>query len=243
MPGPFEYCVWFLCTLLEVSVVVCSIAKGSFRRYLSLNVYMVAACFVNLARFKILLTYGYLSPEYGYFYYYSDLLLTIGLYCALMGLYSRVFEEMGAGKYVRLGAVLLLLGTAGFSFAIVQQSSSRLLGQFVMDSRAMGHLVLEASQNLYFVGLVLTYVLWGAMLKLRETRTRLIQLVLALGLYFSVFAASYAFRNLSTGMRNDIWPYFIPISGCLLPLAWAYAFWRIPEEARIAPSRLAVVPR
>ena len=242
MPGPFQYSVWFLCTLLEVSVVVCSIAKGSFRRYLSLNVYMLAASVVNIARFKILFTYGFKSSEYGYFYYYSDLLLTIGLYCALMGLYSYVFEEMGAEQYVRLGAVLLLLGTAGFSFAIVQQSSSRLLGHFVLDSRAMGHLVLEASQNLYFVGLVLTYVLWGAMLKLRETRTRLIQLVLALGLYFSVFAASYALRNLSTSL-SDIWPYLIPISGCLLPMAWAYAFWRIPEEARIMPARLAVVPR
>jgi hypothetical protein len=242
VPGPFQYCVWCLCTFLEISVVLCSLAKGSFRRYLSLNVYMLAACFVNIARFKILFTYGFRSAEYGYFYYYSDLLLTIGLYCALMGLYSYVFEELGAEQYVRLGALLLLLGTAGFSFAIVQQSSSRLMGHFVLDNRALGHLVLEACQNLYFVGLALTYVLWGAMLKLRETRTRLIQLVLALGLYFSVFAASYALRNLSTGL-NDVWPYVIPIAGCLLPLAWAYAFWRIPEEARIAPSRLAVVPR
>jgi len=232
VPGPFEYCVWFLCTLLEAGVVVCSIAKGSFRRYLAINVYMLAASFVNIVRFKILFTYGFRSSEYGYFYYYSDLLLTIGLYFALMGLYSYVFEEMGAEQYVRFGAVLLLLGTAGFSFAIVQQSSSRI----------MGHFVLEASQNLYFVGLVLTYVLWGAMLKLRETRTRLIQLVLALGLYFSVFAASYALRNLSPSLIG-IWPYLIPISGCLLPLAWAYAFWRIPEDARIVPSRLAVVPR
>jgi hypothetical protein len=230
--GSFEYVVWFLGALLELSVVVCSIAKGSFRRYLAINLYMLAASFVNIVRFKILFTYGFRSSEYGYFYYYSDLLLTIGLYFALMGLYSYVFEEMGAEQYVRFGALLLLLGTAGFSFAIVQQSSSSI----------MGHFVLEASQNLYFVGLVLTYVLWGAMLKLRETRTRLIQLVLALGLYFSVFAASYALRNLSTSL-NGIWPYLIPISGCLLPLAWAHAFWRIPEDARIVPSRLAVVPR
>ncbi len=222
MLGAFEYVVWFLGALLELTVVVCSIAKGSFRRYLAINVYMLAASFVNIVRFKILFTYGFRSSEYGYFYYYSDLLLTIGLYFALMGLYSYVFEEMGAEQYVRFGALLLLLGTAGFSFAIVQQSSSRII--------------------LYFVGLVLTYVLWGAMLKLRETRTRLIQLVLALGLYFSVFAASYALRNLSTSL-NGVWPYLIPISGCLLPLAWAYAFWRIPEDARIVPSRLAVVPR
>src|SRR5882762_9579061 len=179
---------------------------------------MCASCFVSIARFKILFTYGFRSPEYGYFYYYSDFLLTIGLYCALMGLYSCVFEEMGAEQYVRFGALLLLLGTAGFSFAIVQQSSSRLMGHFVLDSRVIGHLILEASQNLYFVGLVLTYVLWGAILKLRETRTRLIQLVLALGLYFSVFAASYALRNLSTSL-SDIWPYLIPVSSCLLPMA------------------------
>ena len=139
---------------------------------------------------------------------------------------------MGAEQYVRLGAVLLLLGTAGFSFAVVQQYSTRILS----------HFVLEASQNLYFVGLVLTYVLWGAMLKLRETRTRLIQLVLALGLYFSVFAASYALRNLYTSL-DGVWPYLIPISGCLLPLALSRPRNRNPQKALITPSRLAVVPR
>jgi uncharacterized membrane protein YgdD (TMEM256/DUF423 family) len=160
------------------------------------------------------------------------LLLTIGLYCALMTLYVHVFEDLGAEQYVRLGAVLLLLGTAGFSFAIVQQFSSKILSHFVV----------EVSQNLYFVGLVLTYLLWGAILKLRETRTRLIQLVLALGLYFSIFAASYALRNLYPGLHG-VWPYVTPLSGCVLPLTWAYAFWRVPEEARTVPARLVAVPR
>ena len=213
-------------------MVVCAISKGSFRRYLALNVYMLAASFVNIVRFKVLFTYGFKSSEYGYLYYYSDLLLTIGLFFALMSLYVQVFEEMHAEQYLRLGALLLLLGTAAFSFAIVVQSSKLILGRFVV----------EASQNLYFVGLVLTYVLWGAILKLRETRTRLIQLVLALGLYFSVFAVSYALRNLYPSLHN-VWPYLTPISGCILPMAWAYAFWKLPEEARLAPSRLAVVPR
>jgi len=213
-------------------VVVCSIAKGSFRRYIALNIYMLASLFVSLIRFKVLSTYGILSTEYGYFYYYSDLLLTIGLYCALMSLYAQVFEEMGAEQYVRLGALLLLLGTAAFSFAIVMQNSDKITGRFVV----------EVSQNLFFVGLVLTYVLWGAMLKLRETRTRLIQMVLALGLYFSVLAASYAMRNLYPSLHY-VWPYITPVSGCLLPLAWSYAFLKIPEDARITPSRLAVVPR
>ena len=232
MPGPFQYVIWSLCTLLEAIVVVCAITKGSFRRYLALNIYMLASIFVSIVRFRILFTYGVASLEYSYFYYYSDLLLTIGLYCALMSLYAHVFEEMGAEQYVRLGAILLLLGTAAFSFAIVMQNSPKFTGRFVV----------EVSQNLFFVGLVLTYVLWGAILKLRETRTRLIQLVLAVGLYFSVLAASYAMRNLYPSMHN-IWPLLTPISDCILPLAWAYAFWRIPDDARLAPSRLAAVPR
>ena len=39
---------------------------------------------------------GLTSPEYIYFYYYSDAILTICLYFALMGLYAIVFEELGA---------------------------------------------------------------------------------------------------------------------------------------------------
>jgi hypothetical protein len=99
----------------------------------------------------------------------------------------------------------------------------------------------ELSQNLYFVGLVLTYVLWGAILKLRETRTQLIQLVLSLGLYFSAFAATYALRNMYPNF--GVLGYVVPVFGCLLPSAWAYAFWRLAPDARMATARLVAVPR
>jgi hypothetical protein len=131
-----------------------------------------------------------------------------------------------------LAAFALLVGTAIFSYSVVQQSSSKLVTHFVV----------ELSQNLYFVGLVLTYLLWASILKMRETRTRLIQLVLSLGVYFSLFAATYALRNLYPGM-SALLQALPPLIACFLPLAWGYAFWRLPEEARLAPSRLAVVPR
>lgn len=230
MPGLFGYIVWLLGALLEAGVVVCAIRKKALRPYLFLNMYMAASLFVSVSRYNILQSYGLTSPQYMYFYYYSDALLTIFLYFALTSLFSRVFSEMQAEQYVKLGAVVLLSGTALFSYAVVNQSQSRLVTHFVV----------ELSQNLYFVGLVLTYVLWAAVLKLRETRTRLIQLVLSLGVYFSLFAADYALRNLYPSMTTllQILP---PLFGCFLPAAWAYAFWRIPEEARLAPSRLAVI--
>jgi len=96
--------------------------------------------------------------------------------------------------------------------------------------------VVELGQNLYFVGVVLTYVLWGAVMKLRETRMRLIQLVLSLGVYFSAYAALYALRNLFPDVA--IFKFLVPIVGTWLPLAWAYTFTKVPENARLATARL-----
>jgi hypothetical protein len=230
--GPFEYVVWALCVSLQAGVVVCALVKHSFRRYFLLNMYMASAVVISLARYQVLKHYGFSSSEYIYFYYYSDALLIIGLYLALMNLYSRVLEEMQVERYVRIGALLLLGGTALFSYAVVHGAAQRLLTRFVV----------ELGQNLYFVGLVLTYLLWGTILKLRDTRTRLIQMVLSLGIYFSAFAANYALRNLYPPL-HEVLIYLLQFMDLLLPLAWLYAFWRLPEEARLTPSRLAVMPR
>ncbi|MGB2589589.1 MAG: hypothetical protein WBG02_05190 [Candidatus Acidiferrum sp.] len=232
MPGPFAYFIWFVGTLCEAIVLVCALKKHAFRRYLLLNMYVIGLMVSEFGRYRILAEYGFTSKQYQYFYYYSDAVLTIFLFFALSTLYSHVFSEMNAENYVKLGTILLLAGTALFTYSVVAQSSAKLVTHFVV----------ELSQNLYFVGLVLTYVLWGAILKLRETRTRLVQIVLSLGVYFSLIAANYAIRSLYPSLST----YFVPlvqVFATFLPLAWAYAFWRLPEDARLAPARLAMIPR
>ncbi len=232
MLGPADWVIWFLATLFEAAVVVCSLHRKAFRRYFFLNLYMLFSVLSSVGLFRVFVHYGRSSVEYRYFYFYSQALLIISLYFALISLYSLVLHELKVERYVRFAAVLLLAGTAWFSYAAVNQSSSRMVTHFAF----------ELSQNLYFVGLVLTYLLWGAILKLRETRALLVQVVLSLGVYFSAHAASYAISNL----RPDLFfrmGYLLPVIGCLLPLAWAYAIWRVPEEARIEPARLAVAHR
>jgi hypothetical protein len=230
--GPLEYLIWLVGIGCEAAVIVCALKRGAFRRYLFLNVYMVASVAVSLGRYRVLAQCGYSSTEYLYFYYFSDALLTILLYFALMSLYAHVFSEMNASRAVRLGAIVLLVGTALFSYAVVQQSTSRLITNFAF----------ELSQNLYFLGLVLTYVLWAAIMKLRESRTQLVQLVLSLGVYFSLFAATYALTNLYPS-KSEFFAHFVQLYSFVLPLAWSYAFWRFSTNDRIAPSRLALVPR
>jgi hypothetical protein len=213
-------------------VVVCSLLRRSFRRYFTLNLYMMASLATGVGRYVVLARSGFTSDEYTYFYYYSDAILTICLYFALMGLYSFVFEELGAATYLRAFSMLLLAGTALFSYGVIHQSENRMLTLYVF----------ELSQNLYFVGVVLTYLLWGAVLKLRETRARVIQFVLSLGVYFSLYAANYALGNIYPNLGH-IWMYLPPLISTLLPIAWCYAFLRFTEDARLAPARLAVIPR
>jgi len=213
--------------VLYVGVLVCSVRSKSFLNYLTLNLYVIVATVLSVSRIAILETAGFRSRQYYYFFYYSDVLLTICLFFVLMELYSHVFSELRLGKYIRGGAMLVLGATALASYLLVVASHDKMRTAFVT----------ELSQNLYFVGLVLTYVLWGAVMKLHETRTRLIQFVLSLGVYFSAFAASFALSNLYPSIALS--EYAQPVLGILLPAAWVYTFSQVSEDARLAVASVS----
>jgi hypothetical protein len=153
------------------------------------------------------------------------------MYVAIIGLYLDVFEEMQVSKYIRGLAVVILASAAAFSFLVVQRDAGNLTRD--LTSR----LAAELGQNLYFIGFVMTYILWGALLKLRVTRLRLILLVSAFGIFFALHAATYGLRNLWPGF--PIWRVLPPLVGTWLPLSLAYTFMKVPEEARIATARVA----
>lgn len=231
MLGPLDYAIWLAGFALQTYVVVYSLAARSFLRYVGLNLYMLAAAASTVGGFFVVNKYGFSSEEYVYFYYYGDALLTILLYLAIIGLYGLVFAQLHSRRYIRGAAILLLLATAGFSLLVVQKNVDHLASRFVV----------ELSQNLYFVGVVLTYVLWICVLKLRVTSTRLVHLVLSLGIYFSAYSATYALRSMAPELALVRW--MPPVLGTFLALAWAFTFTRIPEEARLAPARVATFER
>jgi len=205
---------------------VCLLKRRAFSQYFTIFLYLCSSLAVSIGRYAIIQTSGFTSSAYLYFYFYSDALLTICLYFILMSLYSHVFSDMGVSRYVRGGAMLLLAGTAGISYRMVAASTDRLVTHFVF----------ELAQNLYFVGVLLTYLLWGAMVKLRENRTRLMHLVLSMGVYLSLFAGSYALGNVYSNLA--VWRYFFPFIATWLPVSWAYTFLKVPEDARIITAKV-----
>ena len=230
MLGPLDYALWCLGFLAEVYLVVCAFRNRSWIRYYPLVFYILCDAMVTFGLFFCVQHYGFTSPKYIYFYYYSDSLLTLLLLWVVIHFYQQTFEEMGANRYIRGAAAILIVATALFSYAVVHQNRTHLTSRFVV----------ELGQNFYFVGVVLTYLLWGAILKLRETRMRLIQLVLALGIYFSVDAGTYALRNLFPGLQPNFLRWIPPLVGVWLPMAWAYTLTKVSEDARLAPSELVV---
>ncbi|HEV2385704.1 MAG TPA: hypothetical protein VGS20_00470 [Candidatus Acidoferrales bacterium] len=223
-----NYALWLLSFSAEVYILVRAFGSRQFLSYLSLNLFVAALALKDFTCFFAYQHYGLSSPQYAYTYYYTDALLTVLMYLAIMHLYHQVFREMHLGKYVRGVTVGLLVATALLSYLVVLKDVGHFTGRFVV----------ELSQNMYFVGLVLTYLLWAAVFKLRETRTRLVQLILALGIYFSGTAGLYALRNMFPPLQQMTGS-LIALLGTFLPAAWAYTFTRVPEGARLAPEVLA----
>ena len=225
--------LWLLGFLTEISVVVFLIYRKQPIRYFPICFYMLCDAVVTCGLYYCVQHYGFNSNKYVYFYYYTDSLLNVLMFWVIIKFYQEAFAEMGVSRYIRGAAVMLILLTAVFSYAVVHQNRTHLTDRFVV----------EIGQNFYFVGVVLTYLLWGAILKLRETRTRLIQLVLALGVYFSANACTYALRNLFPGLEPNFLRWVPPVVGLWLPMAWAYTFAHIQEDARLEPARLMVRAR
>jgi hypothetical protein len=234
MLGSYFNVIGLVGLVAEAYVVVCLLYRKTFLRELPINVYMLAAVGQTCALTVCMHRYGITSSKYGYWYYYTDGLLTILMFWVIIHFYKQVFSQMQVSQYVRTAAVLLLLATAFFSLLVVDRNRNNLSPQFVVVS----HFVVELERNLYFVGLVLIYLLWGAVMKLRETRTRLVQLVLALGVYFSATAGSYAIGNLFPNLYMPFLRFLLPVVGVWLPAAWAYTFTRVPEDARLATASL-----
>jgi hypothetical protein len=227
--GPIDYTIWGAGSALELGVVATAVYRRSFLRYVSLNLYMLATVAVNCATYFTLEKYGVKSREYHFAYYYTDSLLTILMFFVIIQLYQQVLSQMNASGYIKRVATVILAGTSLFSYFVVYRHRTNLTDQFVV---AFG-------QNLYFVGVVLTYFLWAAIFKLGETRRRLVHFVLALGIYFSGTAGAYALRHMFPTLQPLVLHWIPPLAATWLPLAWAYTFVRIPEEAKFTMAQLA----
>jgi hypothetical protein len=142
---------------------------------------------VKLLRLHVFNTCGFTSSEYGYFYYSSDLVLSVLLYFVLASLYREVFPAKSALLHVRIGSALIAAGVGIFSFAILPAASSRLISPWIFEYR----------ENLYFVSALAALILFGAATYKSNIPAPAHQLSFVFAGYYLFFALMYMIQYAS----------------------------------------------
>ena len=203
--------LWLLTTLVEAFVVYLFLVQGLFRKFLFLNLYFVLSVCINIGRYSVLLQFGFTSPEYGYFYYYSDVLLTLSLFVCVVELTQRVVGARVPCRKVVVWSASAFLATGWFSFPIASLSSYR----------AAAHFLFEFTQNIYFA-CCLAVVLLGIWKLRNDSEDRIAaRLVNVLAMYFLSFVVIYGARQWfpdTSGLSN-----VYPMMGAWLPLGCGFA--------------------
>lgn len=228
MLSAVDYGVWVFSAVSALLTIGITIRNREATRYLTLNIYLVFSVAISAGQWFAIRAYGFTSFEYFYFYYYSDSVSAVLLYFVLMGFYRDVYEENQTSLKMRFITLLVLAATAWVSFTIVQSHKDRMTTRFVM----------ELGRDLNFLGLLLTYTLLWAYMRVPERSRRLLQAISALGIYFSVYAIYFALRMFTPYSRfNRLVP---PVLSCWLSMAWAYAFFR--SSGKVPSLGVATAP-
>ncbi len=227
MVGTYELVVAGLSVILTLMTVLLCVRSESLARYFVLNLYLIINLAFTLGCLYVIHAFGYSSYEYLYFYYTGDAIQNVAGYLLIGSFFDQLLRESAFHKYVRPTLAIFFLLIAGISALFISGSVDRLYSNFVI----------EFQQNLYFVGVLLTFLLWMSVSYLDVRSRRFTLLVSGLGIYFAAHAASYALWFL--------FPVLAPLIVVVPPLAytfmvglWLYTFLRVPEEeVAVQPAR------
>ena len=227
MVGTYESSIEVLSVLLSLGVVVVCARQGFFSRHLFLNVYLLTNVVFTLGCYYVRSLYGYTSLEYYYFYYVGDAIPNVIGYLLIGSFFDRLLRESVFHKYVRPTLAIFFVLIVGISALFIVGSVEHLYSEFV----------LELQQNLYFVGVLLTFLLCMCVSYLGVRSRRFTLLVSGLGIYFAAHAASYALRFLFSGLEAPM-RVVPPLAYTFMVGLWLYTFLRVPEEeVAVQPAR------
>jgi hypothetical protein len=211
MPSLAELTLWLMTTMVEAFVVCLFFVQGLFCKFLFFNFYLLLSVTISTGRYAVLSHFGFHSPEYAYFYYCTDVLLTSSLFICISELCVRLVGNRMPPRRVVLWSAGALLTTALFSS----------LGLSHWDYRVAARFVIDLSQNMFFACCLGIALLWIWKLRNDPEDRMAARFINVLAIYFSLFILIYAARELApssaSGLRN-----VYPMLGAWLPLGYGF---------------------
>ena len=205
-----ELTLWLLTTLVEAFVPCLFLIRGLFRKFLFLNFYLLLSATINIGRYAVYYHFGYTSPEYLYFYYFSEAPLTITLFICVCELSLRLVGDKLPRKRVLWSAGALL------AIALFSLSDASSWGY-----KIPAHFVIEVSKNIFFACSLGIALLWVWKLRNDPEDRFAARFVNVLGVYFLLFVLIYGAHRLvphASGLGN-----LYPMLDAWLPLGCGFA--------------------
>ena len=222
MFGTYDLIIEALSVALALGTIGVCVRRRCLKEYLFLNLYLAGVIVITAGCFYIRTVYGYTSEHYFYFYYSCDAIVNIVGYLLIGSFFERLLRRSVFHRYVRPTLAIFFLLVVGISTLFVLENYSRLYSRFVI----------ELQQNMFFVGVVLTFLLWISMNYLHAENRRFVLLVSGLGIYFSAHAANYALRFFFRASDDPTMAAALsripPLAYILMVSLWLYTFWRVP---------------
>jgi len=225
-----QYAVYFLEAGLLAYLAVRHRARGVLSVFLYLSFLLAAD---GVGRPYVLYRYGYSSNEYAYFYWLTDVLLTLGAFLLVCAFFRRAcVREQKVWRSVRLLLAFVFILTLGISLFTLSRNYDQLFTKFIV----------EFQQNLYFTCLVLNTLLYILMQQIERTDEELSLLVCGLGIQFAGPAANFALVHLTPGERyaSALYPYLGPLCTLGMLLTWFYALVRVPQPSAVRTGKVPV---
>lgn len=217
--------------LLEAGLLAHLILRRRSGGVLPVLLYLAFLLVVDgVGRPGVLYSFGYTSREFAYFYWLTDVALTLASFLLVCAFFRRACaHELKAWHFVRrlLGFVLILVvGVSAFSLS---RNYGQLFTQFIV----------EFQQNLYFTCLVLITLLYILIQQLGSADDELALLVCGMGIQFAGPAANFALVHLTQGetYASALYVFLGPLCTMGMLLTWFYALVRAPQPSAIRAGK------
>ncbi len=201
-----------------------AMTRRGHRKLYAVAIYLALSIVVELIGLWTLHIFGLDSREYRYAYYFGDPLVSIAGFFLLVRLLELSFEHSSLKlPGLRMGAIMVFSGIAVMTaFFVLSRSSAILI-----------HLGVEIEQNLSFLGMILTVLLWTATNVMRVPGLRFRRVILAFSALYSSNAAVFTVHFLLPGFES--WRLLVPLTGLLGAGLLAYTLMT-PERAQPEPQ-------
>jgi len=217
----------YLVYSLEVGLVGLVLVRRYWRRLTGLSLYLALLLATDgIGRPYVLYKYGFATRTYAYFFWLTDVALTLGAFVLVCAFFRRACaQEAKMWRFLRLlllSVFILVLGISSFSLF---QNYRNLFTNFIV----------EFQQNLYFTCLVLNTLLYILMQQIESVDDELTFLVCGMGIQFAGPAASLALLHLTPDLEyaRSLAKYVGPLCTLGMLLTWSYAVAYVAKPAPV----------